>query len=162
MSHSIIHGLTRGSIYDIPAMNNLGDDPLFVNPHPPDGSDEDADFRLQARSPAIDAGENSLLPDPKEFPGADTDLDGQPRIVDGDGDGIAIVDLGAYEHTGETPVPPGPDLNGDGIVDEQDLLLLLAAWGPCAQCTARTCPADFTSDCKVGVPDLLAMLASWG
>ncbi len=106
-----------------------------------------------------------MLPDPKEFPGAETDLDGQPRIVDGDGDGKAIVDIGAYEFTGEPgkPVPPDPDLNGDGIVNEQDLLLLLAARGPCADCTTTpgSCPADLTHDCTVGVPDLLSLLSGW-
>jgi hypothetical protein len=49
------------------------------------------DFRLKAGSPAIDAGTNSapLLP-PKDFAN-------QPRVIDGDGDGNAIVDMGAYE-----------------------------------------------------------------
>lgn len=45
---------------------------------------------LQTGSPAIDAGNNSAVTD-------SPDLDGNPRIVDGNGDGIATVDMGAYE-----------------------------------------------------------------
>ncbi len=152
VTNSIIQGYTRGSIYDLPGANNSGDDPLFIEPQPMD-DDDVGNFRLQAGSPAIDAGDNSFVPKDVEF-----DLDGNPRIVDGDDDGIAVVDIGAYEHTGETPVPPG-DLNGDGVVNEQDLLLLLTAWGPCA---GSPCAADLDGSSAVGVPDLLILLANWG
>lgn len=52
------------------------------------------------------------------------------------------------------------DLNGDGAVDIVDLLVLLAQWGPCAECT--DCPADLDGNCEVGITDLLIMLANWG
>ena len=48
------------------------------------------DYRLHAGSPCIDAGNNDVVTDA-------TDLDGNARIMDGDGDGGAIVDMGAYE-----------------------------------------------------------------
>lgn len=67
-----------------PGSNLIGDDPLFVDPA--------SDFRLQSGSPAIDAGSNSLVPSDLS-----EDLDGNARIVDGDGDGEAVVDMGAYE-----------------------------------------------------------------
>jgi parallel beta-helix repeat protein len=49
------------------------------------------DYHLQAGSPCIDAGTNEGAPS--------TDFDGNPRPIDGDGDGIAIVDMGAFEYT---------------------------------------------------------------
>ena len=48
------------------------------------------------------------------------------------------------------------DLNGDGIVDFADLLILLSAWGPCAGC-----PADLNGDDLVDFSDLLILLGEW-
>ena len=53
-------------------------------------------LRLQENSPAVDAGNNGLVPE-----GVTTDLAGDPRIQDGDEDGTATVNLGAYEGTVE-------------------------------------------------------------
>jgi hypothetical protein len=55
------------------------------------------------------------------------------------------------------------DLDGDGRVGIGDLLLLLAAWGPCpaAECSPA-CPADLDRDCTVGIGDLLILLGNWG
>ena len=66
---------------------NLTADPQFVDPdnHNP------GDFHLKAGSPAIDAGDNAA-PSLSSF-----DLDAYPRISDGDSNGSAIVDMGAYE-----------------------------------------------------------------
>jgi len=50
------------------------------------------DYHLKDTSPCIDAGDNSLVPS-----GVTTDLDGNPRIVDGNNDGKPVVDIGAYE-----------------------------------------------------------------
>ncbi len=67
------------------------DDPLFVQPVSADDATTSAgDLRLLPGSPAIDAGRNEAVT-------LSTDLDNMPRIVDGNGDGIAVVDLGAYE-----------------------------------------------------------------
>ena len=52
------------------------------------------------------------------------------------------------------------DIDGDGSVGLSDLLILLASWGPCADC--GQCPADLNGDCTVGVADLLILLANWG
>ena len=63
---------------------NISADPLFTNP-------TQGDYHLQQGSPSIDSGDN-LTPD---LP--DTDVDGDPRILDGDGNGTAIVDMGVDE-----------------------------------------------------------------
>jgi len=66
---------------------NFDVDPLFVDADGPDdiAGTEDDNLRLLAGSPCIDAGDNSVV-EPNS-----TDLDGNPRIIDG------IVDMGAYE-----------------------------------------------------------------
>jgi hypothetical protein len=48
-------------------------------------------------------------------------------------------------------------VNGDGVVGVDDMLLVIAAWGPCAGCDA-----DINEDDVVGVNDLLAVIADWG
>ncbi len=52
------------------------------------------------------------------------------------------------------------DLDGNGVVNTADLLLLLAQWGPCGDC--NDCPADLNGDCTVSTSDLLLLLANWG
>jgi bacillopeptidase F len=49
------------------------------------------------------------------------------------------------------------DLDGDGAVAFTDLLLVLAAWGPCAGC-----PEDLDGDDVVDFRDLLEVLAAFG
>lgn len=57
-----------------------------------------------------------------------------------------------------SPVRIG-DINGDGVVDVSDLLLLLSAWGGCP---SASCPADLNGDGVVDVSDLLLLFANWG
>ncbi|MCH8824865.1 MAG: DUF1929 domain-containing protein [Planctomycetes bacterium] len=54
------------------------------------------------------------------------------------------------------------DLNGDGVVDTLDLLLLFAQWGTCDNPPPAGCPADINCDGMVNVQDLLALFANWG
>jgi hypothetical protein len=63
------------------------------------------DFHLLPGSPAIDAGTNTGV---SQF-----DLDGQPRVQDGNGDSNAVTDMGAYEFL-------VPDTDGDGVPNAQD------------------------------------------
>jgi hypothetical protein len=69
---------------------NISADPLFIAP-------TQGDYHLHQISPSIDAGDNQApnLPD--------TDIDGNPRILDGDGNGTATIDMGVYEFL----LPPG-------------------------------------------------------
>jgi hypothetical protein len=126
---------------------NIDADPLFVDP-------DNGDFRLGTGSPAIDAGDNTAVPEEIE-----TDLDGNPRFVDdpetedtGIGD-PPIVDMGAYEYQ----IPCPADLDDSGTVDVFDLLQLLGTWGPCADCAE-----DLDGSGAVDVFDLLELLGAWG
>jgi hypothetical protein len=49
------------------------------------------------------------------------------------------------------------DVDGSGAVGFDDLLAVLAAWGPCPACAA-----DVDHDGGVGFADLLAVLSAWG
>ena len=52
------------------------------------------------------------------------------------------------------------DVDHDCSVGIVDFLMLLADWGPCADCA--DCPADLDGDCTVGILDFLALLSAWG
>ncbi len=85
--YSCIQGWTGGG------EGNIADDPKFVDPDGPDDDPktyDDNNYRLQASSPCIDAGQN------QDWMSDAVDLDGNPRIAN------ATVDMGAYEF-GSTP-----------------------------------------------------------
>lgn len=70
----------------------------------PGFSDPEGDLRLEGGSPCIDAGNqyvdsDIVLPGFQRLP--DTDLDGNARIADGNGDGHEEVDMGCYEYGGD-------------------------------------------------------------
>jgi Periplasmic copper-binding protein (NosD) len=82
-----------GAIPDMTGTNgNISADPLFTNP-------TQGDYHLQQGSPSIDSGYN-LAPN---LP--DTDIDEDPRILDGDGNGTATVDMGVDEFRRTIRVP---------------------------------------------------------
>ncbi|HSQ21472.1 MAG TPA: cell wall-binding repeat-containing protein, partial [Coriobacteriia bacterium] len=74
----------------------IDEDPLFINP-----SDEGPDYHIGRNSPCVDAGCTCLKPP--------FDLDQRPRVTDGDGDGAAIADIGAYETDSSTRRLSGDD-----------------------------------------------------
>lgn len=89
ISYSDIHNLSYPGFTN--GGNNINSDPLFVNVS---GDPATWDLHLlatPAMSPAMDAGNNSA---PNL---ASTDLDGKARINDGNLDGTATVNMGAYE-----------------------------------------------------------------
>ncbi len=63
--------------------HDISQNPLFV---------DIGNYHLQVSSPCIDAGTNDV----PDLP--DTDFDGNPRVVDGNGDEVAVVDMGAFEY----------------------------------------------------------------
>jgi hypothetical protein len=66
-------------------VGNIDANPLFVNPAA-------GDFHLQPGSPCIDVGNNAAPSLPS------TDFEGEPRIVDGNSDTLAVVDMGVDEY----------------------------------------------------------------
>ena len=137
----------------------ITEDPLFVDADGPDNTPgtEDDDLRLRACSVAIDSGANDVLPED-----ITTDLDGNPRIVDGDYDDVAVVDIGAYEFQADSVCCPA-DFDGSGTVDAFDLAELLGDWGSCPE-PPEPCPADLfgAGDGFVGADDLAVLLGAWG
>ena len=76
--------------------DNFEADPAIVDPLGPDGFPRtgDEDLHLAPGSPCIDAGDPAHV----ATPGA-KDIDGDPRVLDGNGDGHAVIDIGADEFT---------------------------------------------------------------
>jgi len=92
---SYITGSANISYSDVeggwPGEGNINADPLFIDADGADnifGTDDD-NLRLLPGSPCINAGGNTAV-----LPWVFTDLDGNPRIING------IVDMGAYEFCG--------------------------------------------------------------
>ncbi len=81
MNYCCIQGLAE----ELSGEGHIGVAPGFVNA-------SENDFNLNAGSACIDAGKNDVLWD-----GTDTDVDGTLRLKDGNGDGMATIDIGAQE-----------------------------------------------------------------
>lgn len=87
LSYSDIEGCGSSGAGWNAACGNDGGGNINADPHFVDA--DHGNFRLNFDSPAIDAGSASHCPT--------TDLDGQPRPTNGDGDSTTICDMGAYE-----------------------------------------------------------------
>jgi len=80
--------------------NNIREAPLFVDVSDPDPMKWDV--HLQATSPCIDKGDNAAAS------GITTDFEGQLRVIDGNADSVAVVDMGADEvFVPDTTAPTG-------------------------------------------------------
>ena len=72
--------------------NNISANPMFIDPR-------NDDYYLHMGSPGIDAGTNEAPALPA------IDFDYNPRVLDGDSNGTAVVDMGAYEYVPEATPP---------------------------------------------------------
>ncbi|HJZ78141.1 MAG TPA: right-handed parallel beta-helix repeat-containing protein [Vicinamibacterales bacterium] len=140
---------------------NISADPLFVN-------SAAGDYHLLPNSPSVDVGDNGAGALPA------IDLDGDPRVLDGDGDGLAVVDMGADEVAGvQAPltvvvdVKPGSRRNtvnprSKGMLavailttktfDAMAVNASTVRFGPASAVPARARFRDVNAD---GLPDLL-------
>ncbi len=87
---------------------NINEDPLFV------GTGDDP-YSLLEDSPCIDAG----IPDTTGLSLPPWDIIGNLRIWDGDGNGSAIIDMGAYEYG----APPYVDVDDNIIIQTREVFL---------------------------------------
>jgi len=94
-------------------------------------------------------------------------------VAGGDFDGDGAGDLAAmlitvlgnqrlmiFENLAAPLAGPG-DLNGDGVVDVNDLLIVITQWGACPASPAM-CTGDANHDSVVDVNDLLIVITNWG
>ena len=172
MKNNLLSGGTGAPIVDETSILNwdsgkVDTDPLFLDmgqwsdPGTPWDPNDDTfilgDYHLLPGSPCIDAGANDVdnpdTPEIETLPA--TDISGLPRMIDGDLDGTATVDVGAYEYL------PG-DVNYDGKVNVLDLLLVRTSLGrdPASSIEARK--ADVNADGAVNVEDLIAVRGRLG
>jgi Right handed beta helix region len=125
---------------------NIAADPKFVS---------SSDFHIAAPSPVIDSGTNSA-----PYVGA-KDLDGRPRIVDGDGNGSAVIDMGVYEFAAALRVQPasGPagtfvNMQASGFRPGEQVTLVYATGvsPPTATVCSATASSKGVAKCAGNIP----------
>jgi len=136
-----------------PGTGDISIDPNFINW-------EIRDYHLSHDSHCIDAGDNNSIPEDSTDLDGDGDiselipydLDGLPRVTDGDCTSTEIVDMGAYELLRS-------DINSDKSVDFVDISRLGSFWKEtdCGVCDG----ADLTCDGNVDFDDLRQLVAYW-
>ena len=105
------------------------------------------DYRLKSVSSCIDRGDNSAARLP------DFDFDGKLRILDGNGDALDVVDLGAYEFDNRCE----GDFNGDGDVDGLDFLDFSLSYAQ-----GQISGADLNGDSQIDSADIEVFAYDYG
>lgn len=125
-----------------PGIGDISLDPGFADK-------ASGDFHLAAISPCIDSGSNASVP-----AWVTTDIENNARIADGDGDGTAVVDIGAFEFPGSHVQILG-DINRDDKVDISDVILVLRI---ALQLDLVAACSDINGDGKVDIADVILTL----
>jgi len=68
--------------------------------------------------------------------------------------------FGVSPSTAQGQVSCAGDVNGDGVVNGNDLAIVLSSWGPCPG--TGSCAGDISGDGVVNGNDLAILLSSWG
>lgn len=158
LGNTVIEGTTTG--------NQIGNDPLLDRVPRENGSFLKT-LALRPGSPAIDAG------DPATF--LATDQRGITRPVDGDGNGTALPDIGAFEKRPQDVVLQTPlfDFEGDGRSDVSIFRPGPGQWWylrssdggnrafAFGQSTDEAVPGDFTGDGKTDIAFFRPSVGQW-
>jgi hypothetical protein len=125
---------------------NFWADPQFVNAAA-------SDFHLQRSSPAIDAGDNSVLNLPQQ------DKDGNARVIDGNNDCLSTIDTGVYElqATAQGSITPTSLVFTDqlvGTAGSPQSTTISSTGSTCLLTSSFNVSQDFTqtNTCGIGVP----------
>ena len=102
---------------------NISADPLFVDASV-------SDYHVLPGSPAIDAGNNAAT----DLPGSD--LDGHARVLDGNGDTVAAVDIGADEASSTGAAPGAFNTSSPANATQDEKRAVLLTWEASAGATA--------------------------
>ncbi|HET6453923.1 MAG TPA: DUF1565 domain-containing protein [Armatimonadota bacterium] len=105
MDHNCVFGnILYDYVGEFPHPTDINVDPLFA----------ESSYRLRFDSPCIDAGTNEGAPP--------TDIEGSIRPMDGNHDGLAVADIGAYE----SPMPVQVDVLHDTVRLQPNKLVQVA------------------------------------
>jgi len=156
ITNCIIWGHTTGQLQNCTATysciqdgdtsnHNINSDPCFV-----DDPNDPNNYHLGTDSPCIDAGDPNFQ-DPNE-----TDIDGEDRVIDGDGNGTATVDMGADEYY----CSPA-DLYYDQIVNFLDFAIFASAWQTTSGDPNYKEDCDLADNNSIDYNDLDLFCADW-
>ena len=166
VQYNNISNLSELSLYT--GLGNINDDPLYVE-DPTSGNY--GNLRLEVGSDCIDTGNTEFIPvDSWNLDDDDTttfipyDMDRLSREYDGNGDGSAVVDMGAYEWHPECwyyDCFPCGDSNGDCQINYADLIILKQHWPDEPDDPYYPC-VDFSRDGKIDYDDLQILRQYFG
>jgi hypothetical protein len=112
---------------------------------------------LLAGSPAVDAGNKDHCNGVNVATPLTTDQRGYVRPIDGDGDGLAVCDIGAYEFGSVLFVERG-DIDNDGNIGLSDAILALQVLANLQPPSDVYIEADLNSDWKIGLEETICVL----